>query len=99
MIPIEFDSKLWIWQAEKGAWHFLTVPPEESDAIKLFAGGLKGGFGSVKVRVTIGSSTWKTSVFPSTERGGYILPVKKAVRTAEDLNVGDTAKVSLEVVI
>ncbi len=99
MIPIDFKSELWIWQAEKGAWHFLTVPPEESDAIKLFAGGTKGGFGSVKVSVTIGSSTWKTSVFPNKDRGGYILPVKKAVRTKEDLSVGDTAHVTLEVAI
>ena len=96
MIPIDFSSELWLWQAEKGSWHFLTVPEEESDAVRLFAGPRRG-FGSVKVRVTIGGSTWKTSVFPSKERGGFILPVKKAIRTAESIDTGDRVAVTLEV--
>ena len=97
MIPIDFTAELWLWQAEKGAWHFLTVPPEESEALRLFSPEAGRGFGSVRVRATIGGSTWKTSVFPSKERGGYILPVKKAVRSAEGLNVGSRAQVTLEV--
>lgn len=97
MIPITFQSKLWLWQAEKGAWHFITVPAEESDALRMFSPESKRGFGSVRVRAQIGDTVWKTSVFPSKERDGYILPVKKAVRTAEDLEVGSTAAVKLEV--
>ena len=96
MVPIEFTAPLWLWQTEKGAWTFVTVPPEESDAVKIFA-PRKGGFGSVRVSVAIGGSHWKTSVFPSKERGGYILPIKKAVRTAEGLSDGDTAHITIEV--
>jgi hypothetical protein len=37
-------------------------------------------------------------VFPDSTAGTYVLPVKKAVRTAEGLAVGDTAHVRLELV-
>ena len=97
MVPVDFEAELWLWQADKGAWHFLTVPPQESDALRMFSPQAKRGFGSVRVRARIGGTTWKTSVFPSKEHGGYLLPVKKAVRVAEALDVGSTAAVSLEV--
>jgi hypothetical protein len=49
-------------------------------------------------RVTVGGSTWRTSIFPDSTRGRYVLPIKRAVRKAEDLDVGDVATVTLEVV-
>lgn len=45
----------------------------------------------MKVAVTCGGTDWRTSVFPDKERGAYLLFVKKQVRTAESLEVGDTA--------
>jgi hypothetical protein len=53
------------------------------------------GFGSVRVTATIGATTWKTSIFPGSS-GQYALPIKKAVRKAEALDVGDTATVRVE---
>ena len=50
----------------------------------------------MRVRVTVGSSTWSTSVFPSKD-GTFLLPVKKAVRQAEDLEQGEVVTVELEV--
>jgi hypothetical protein len=44
----------------------------------------------VRVRAAIGTSTWKTSIFPDSQVG-YVLPVKRPVRVAEALDVGDTA--------
>ena len=99
MIPVAFENELWLWPAEKGAWHFVTVPPEESDAVRMFAPDTGRGFGSVRVRAAIGGSTWRTSVFPSKEHGGYILPVKAAVRAREGLAAGDRAAVTLDVLL
>jgi hypothetical protein len=53
-------------------------------------------FGSVRVRVTVGGSVWRTSIFPEGGRGAYVLPIKKAVRKAEGLDPGDTASVTVE---
>ena len=50
---------------------------------------LRGGFGSIKVLVTIGNTTWNTSLFPDSKRKTFILPVKKEVRRAENLAEGD----------
>jgi hypothetical protein len=50
----------------------------------------------VKVKVTIGSSTWSTSVFPDAKRGTFVLPVKKPVRQAEGIEAGDRVKVALD---
>ena len=55
----------------------------------------KGGFGSAKVTATIGETGWRTSVFPHKASGGWLLPVKKAVRQAEGLNEGDRVRVRL----
>jgi hypothetical protein len=91
-----FTAELWLAQAE-AAWVFLTVPPEISDDIEERA-PTKAGFGSVPVSVTIGATTWRTSVFPDAKRGAYILPVKRPVRTAESIAVGDEVAITLRLV-
>ena len=53
------------------------------------------GFGSAKVRVTIGDTSWSTSVFPHKQSGGWLLPVKAAVRKAEGLTEGDAVTVTV----
>jgi hypothetical protein len=77
---------------------FITVPEDESDHIKEIVSN-PGGFGSVRVEVTVGSSTWRTSVFPSSELGCFVLPLKKPVRKAENIDLGDEVGVSLEVLL
>lgn len=91
----EFDAELWESESspDGSAWVFLTVPEDETDEIR-FRSGPPSGFGSVRVEVTIGDATWRTSVFPDKVRG-FVLPVKKAVRRAESLDVGDSARVRL----
>ena len=97
----DFAAPLWRWDAKdeatSGAWFFVSLPFDVSDDIEATAGPGKG-FGSVRVKVTVGSSTWRTSVFPSGERKTYVLPVKKAVRVAEGLEEGTEAKVRLSLV-
>ena len=97
----DFAAPLWRWDAKdeetSGAWYFVSLPFDVSDEIEATAGPGKG-FGSVRVEVTIGGSTWRTSVFPSTVEKTYVLPVKKAVRQAEGLDEGSEAAVRLSLV-
>ena len=92
----EFNAELWLWDAAAG-WHFVTVPRDASDDIEARSAGRRRGFGSVRVRVTIGATTWSTSVFPDTKRKAYVLPVKKQVRSSEGIQAGDVLAVTLEV--
>ncbi len=97
---IAFDAELWRWDARRSdSWVFVTLPADESDEIRRLAdGGPRRGFGSVRVSATIGDSTWTTSIFPDSASGCYVLPLKRSVRTAEDLDVGEVATVTVELI-
>lgn len=96
---VDFEAELWIWDARRdGSWTFVALPVEASEEIRELTAGSCRGFGSVRVRVTVGGSSWSTSIFPDARRGYYVLPVKRAVRRAEALDVGDTVRVSVEII-
>lgn len=91
-----FDAELWLWKARTDSWTFVSLPLDVSEEIRDLAGMTPRGFGSVPVTVTIGATTWRTSIFPEARPGGYVLPVKKAVRTAERIEPGDAVTVKVE---
>lgn len=91
---------LWRWSGGNGgSWHFVTIGVEAGEALSGTALMRRmertlGGFGSIKVRATIGDTVFATSVFPS-KGEGWILPVKAAVRKAEGIAEGDAVTVEL----
>jgi hypothetical protein len=91
-VQVRFSAPL--WQHQGGTWHFVTMPADLTDDVKARVGRVRG-FGSVRVRANIGDTTWTTSVFPATD--GYVLPVKRGVGDAEDLDVDDVADVVLDI--
>ncbi len=98
-LTIDFAAELWEWDARRTeSWTFVSLPAEASEDIRELAAEPRRGFGSVRVRVTIGATSWKTSIFPDSARGAYVLPVKRAVREAEGVGVGDTCTVTVELV-
>jgi hypothetical protein len=93
-----FDGELFPWSEEApDSWVFVALPRDLSDRIEEELTGPPRGFGSVRVRVGLGAADWTTSLFPSTELGTYVLPVKKAVRRSEDVEAGDVVTVTLSV--
>jgi hypothetical protein len=97
-VQILFDAELWLWDARRtDTWTFVSLPAGESEEIRDLAGGLRRGFGSLRVLATIGRSTWTTSIFPGSGTG-YVLPVKRSIRSAESLDVGDVATVTVELI-
>lgn len=96
----DFTAALWKWQSETAtAWYFLSLPEAISQEIKFFCPRKGPGFGAVRVEVVIGTSKWRTSLFPSKEQGVYLLPVKAAVRRAEKFDDGDAVQVRVKVLI
>jgi hypothetical protein len=49
------------------------------------------------VRATIGTTRWKTSIFPHREIGGWLLPLKAEVRKREGIEEGSQIDVSLAI--
>jgi hypothetical protein len=87
-----FEAEIWLHQG--GAWHFVSLPQDLADEIEAHVAN-PGSFGAVRVEVTLGATTWRTSIFPSTGHGTYVLPVKRAIRTAAGVGVGDRVRVEL----
>jgi len=95
-VIVVFEAELWTWDARRSdTWIFVSLPTDAAQEIREAADGPRRGFGSLRVRATVGGSTWLTSIFPS-GGGGYVLPVKRAVRTKERIDVGDVATVTVE---
>lgn len=92
---IAVTGPLVLWTGESASWHFITVPAEQSDEIRAHCFGERRGFGSVKVEARIGDVAWRTSVFPQ-KSGGYLLPVKAAVRREAGFAAGDEVTVMIE---
>ncbi len=89
-------AKVWLYSGGKAAWHFVTLPQKESDLIKELFAPVKRGWGSVPVRVTIGETSWNTSIFPDKKAGAYLLPLKANVRKSEGVSEGDTIRFTVE---
>jgi hypothetical protein len=86
-LEFEFSGEIWFWKGPS-PFHFVTVPREASDEIHDAAAMLTYGWGVIPVTVTIGRTTWTTSLFPKDEL--YVVPIKAAIRKAEHLELGDT---------
>ena len=90
-----FEAELWRWPARSDVWVFARLPDDVSADIRDVPRP-RAGFGAVKVAVAVGGSRWSTSVFPESAEGAYVLPVKRAVREAEGLAVGDVARIAVQ---
>ena len=86
----EFDAEVWLHQGD-AAWHFVTVPADISDEIRARTSGDGRAFGTVPVTITVGETSWSTSLFADTQRDAYLIPIKAQVRRREQLADGDVA--------
>jgi len=92
---IRLTAPLRLWSGETATWHFITVPEELSEEIRVHSFASRAGFGSVRVEARIGDVIWRTSVFPQ-KSGGYLLPVKADVRRRANIAAGDNVSLTLE---
>ena len=81
--------------AQYGDGQWREVPAEQAQDIRAAARFVTYGWGMIPVTVRVGETVWKTSLFP--KDGLYLLPVKLAVRTTEQIEEGDEVTVQLEV--
>lgn len=98
-------EKVWLYPGMAGhrlrgsgskRWHFVTIPQDEAKDINYFFSMAKRGWGSLRVLVTLGSSSWKTSIFPDKKSDSYLLPLKSEVRKKENIKAGDTISFQIE---
>ena len=74
-------------------FYYIAIPADVCVEIKAAAKVLSYGWGVIPVTSTIRKTSFTTSLFP--KDGGYLLPVKNAVRLPEKLELGMQVKVKL----
>lgn len=92
-MQFRFSNPMWHWRGPS-PFYFITVPAEISADIKELSRDLTYGWGMIPVTARIGATTFTTSLFE--KDGGYILPIKKLVRIAEELEQDTTVAVRMD---
>jgi hypothetical protein len=93
-MTLEFTSETIEWRGP-APFVFAPVPPEQCEEIRAVSPLVTYGWGVIPATVTIGASTYPTSLFP--RNGGYLVPVKVAVQRAESVGVGQLVTVRVEI--
>ena len=87
-------AEVWLYPGKAG-WHFVTLPSEIVDDVRARSAGSATAFGSVPAQVTIGATTWLSSLFADTKTASYLLPLKAPVRRREGVIAGDTVTLTI----
>jgi len=94
MEDIVFEAVIIEWRGP-APFLFAAVPDAHIGAIRYAAMTASYGWGVVPVVVRIGATEFATSLFP--RDGGYLLPIKVAVRKSERIGLGDRIAVHMRV--
>ena len=75
-------------------FYYLRVPGDVAAYIHDVAAQVSYGWGVIPVTAIVGATRFTTSLFP--RDGGYLVPLKAAVRRAEDIELDDEITVRLQ---
>jgi hypothetical protein len=93
-VDIAFRGTMIEWRGP-APYFFVPVPEPECEDIREVAAIATYGWGVIPVEAEIGDVTFTTSLFP--REGGYLLPVKDAVRKPNALAPGDEVQVRMAI--
>jgi Domain of unknown function (DUF1905) len=92
--PLEFKTEIIEWRGPS-PFYFAALPQSCVEELRTAARSASYGWGVVPVDVQIGKAAFTTSLFP--RDGGYMLPLKDAVRYEIGATIGDRLEVCLTV--
>jgi len=93
-VDTSFSGELFEWRGP-APFFWVALPDEACDYVRDQALGASYGWGAIPVLVRVGRTEWETSLLP--RDGGYVLPVKKAVREREQVVGGDAIAIGMSV--
>jgi hypothetical protein len=96
MKNFSISGKVWRWNSPNGSteggWYFVYVNEKLSRQLKdSMRNKKKIGFQFIRVKATVGKTSWNTSLFP-TKDGPYLLAIKAEVRLKEGIDEGSKIK-------
>lgn len=93
-VDLQFTGAVVEWRGPAPYW-FVVVPDEQCADLREEAASASYGWGVVPVTARLGSVAFTTSLIP--RHGGYLLPLKDAVRRPAGVTAGDDVTVELTV--
>ena len=94
LLELSFSGDVFLWRGPS-PFYFVAVPDDLSETIRAVAPMVTYGWGVIPVRVRIGATEFKTSLFPRERR--YLVPLKDAIRRAERIVEGDDVAIRLSI--
>jgi hypothetical protein len=91
---IDFEGEIFYWRGPS-PFLFVAGPEEPSRDLKAISSIVSYGWGVIPVQVRIGTTDWRTSLFPKGSL--YLVPIRMSVQKSENLELGDRVVVRLEV--
>jgi hypothetical protein len=95
-VELTFSGEVVSWRGP-APYHFVWVPDAEAAELADVSPMVSYGWGMIPVSGTIGDTDFTTALWP--KDGGYVVPVKDAVRRAEEVDLGDTVTVTLRIAL
>lgn len=93
-MELAFEGQVIEWRGP-APYYFVPVPEPECEDIREVAAMATYGWGVIPVGARIREVTFETSLFP--KDGGYLLPLKDAVRRPHGLTAGDFVSVEMSI--
>ncbi len=93
-MDVEFTGPVFEWRGP-APHHFVSVPDDVAEDLAELASLVTYGWGLIPATVRIGGTEWTTSLWP--KDGGYVVPLRLAVRRTEGIEVGDAVSLRLTV--
>jgi GNAT superfamily N-acetyltransferase len=89
----EFTGEIIEWRGP-APYYFALVPPSDVQILREAALAAGFGWGMAKIRASIGHTEWTTALW--SRDGGYLVPLKDAVRKPSGLDVGDEVTIRFD---
>lgn len=96
-IQYQFSATIWQYSSPSGGWYFVSLPVGVSDEIRTNLKWQEEGWGRLKATARVNKTEWETAIWFDTKHGTYLLPLKAAIRKAENLKDGDEVNVVIGV--
>jgi len=93
-VDVSFTAEVFEWRGP-APFYFVAVPEPEVEELRDVQRLVTYGWGMVPAQVRIGDTGWTTSLWP--RAGGFVVPLKGAIRRAERIHEGDIVEVTLTI--
>ena len=94
LVDIAFAGRVICWRGPS-PFYFVAVPPALVGEVRYGARAASYGWGVVPVAASIGGVKFRTSLFP--KDGGYLVPLRAAVRKASGAELDDPIAIRLRI--